>query len=145
MQQHPLKWITAIAVALLAQIATANTNSSPSERTFETQLKNGMKVIVREDHRAPVMVSQVWYKVGSSYEPIGLTGISHVVEHMMFKGTPKVPTGEFSKIIAQYGGSENAFTSYDYTGYYQVMQANNLVIIFSVPFSNDIRNNSIRG
>ncbi|MCG8316427.1 MAG: insulinase family protein [Pseudomonadales bacterium] len=132
MQQHPLKWITAIAVALLAQIATANTNTSPSERTFETQLKNGMKVIVREDHRAPVMVSQVWYKVGSSYEPIGLTGISHVVEHMMFKGTPKVPTGEFSKIIAQYGGSENAFTSYDYTGYYQVMQANNLALSFEL-------------
>jgi len=100
--------------------------SSPAERTFTHTLENGLKIVVREDHRAPVMVSQVWYRVGSSYEPIGLTGVSHVLEHMMFKGTPKVPTGEFSKLISRYGGSENAFTSYDYTGYYQVMNANNL-------------------
>ncbi|MDX1694478.1 MAG: pitrilysin family protein [Ketobacteraceae bacterium] len=105
---------------------------SPAERTFETRLDNGMKIIVREDHRAPVMVSQVWYKVGSSYEPIGMTGVSHVLEHMMFKGTDKVPPGEFSKIVAKYGGSENAFTSYDYTGYYQMMQANNLALSFEL-------------
>ena len=99
---------------------------SPAERTFSHTLDNGLKVIVREDQRTPVVVSQVWYKVGSSYEPLGLTGVSHAVEHMMFKGTPKVPTGKFSRLIASYGGSENAFTSYDYTGYYQVMSANNL-------------------
>lgn len=114
------------------ETATGKLPQSPAERTFETQLDNGMKVIVREDNRAPVMVSQVWYKVGSSYEPIGITGVSHVVEHMMFKGTQKVPTGEFSKIIAKYGGSENAFTSYDYTGYYQQMQANNLALSFEL-------------
>jgi len=99
---------------------------SPAERTFTHTLDNGMKIVVREDHRAPVMVSQVWYRVGSSYEPPGLTGVSHMLEHLMFKGTPKVPSGEFSKLIARYGGSENAFTSYDYTGYYQVMSATNL-------------------
>ena len=99
---------------------------SAAERTFTHTLDNGMKIVVREDHRAPVMVSQVWYKVGSSYEHAGMTGVSHVLEHLMFKGTEKVPDGEFSKLIAQYGGSENAFTSYDYTGYYQVMSATNL-------------------
>ncbi|MBV1920498.1 MAG: insulinase family protein [Pseudomonadales bacterium] len=99
---------------------------SPSDRTFTHTLENGLKVIVREDHRAPVMVSQIWYRVGSSYEPVGITGVSHVLEHMMFKGTHNVPTDEFSKLISSYGGSENAFTSYDFTGYYQMMNANNL-------------------
>ncbi|MCG8426126.1 MAG: insulinase family protein, partial [Chromatiales bacterium] len=61
---------------------------------FEHMLDNGMKVIVKEDHRAPIVVSQVWYKVGASYEPDGITGISHVLEHMMFKGTAKHPPGE---------------------------------------------------
>lgn len=124
-------------LALSSNLALATTDTErpaqpPAERTFETLLDNGLKVIVREDHRAPVMVSQVWYRVGSSYEPIGMTGVSHVLEHMMFKGTPKVPTGEFSKIVAKYGGSENAFTSYDYTGYYQMMQANNLALSFEL-------------
>ncbi|HVL00732.1 MAG TPA: pitrilysin family protein, partial [Dongiaceae bacterium] len=104
----------------------ASTSSPVADRTFTHTLDNGLKIIVREDHRAPVMVSQVWYKVGSTYETPGLTGISHVLEHMMFKGTPKVPSGEFSKIVANYGGSENAFTTYDYTGYYQLMSARNL-------------------
>ncbi len=118
------------AIGLPSTTVQANTadikRPSPVDRTFTHTLQNGMKVIVREDHRAPVMVSQVWYRVGSSYEHAGVTGVSHVLEHMMFKGTPKVPTGEFSKLIAQYGGSENAFTSYDYTAYYQVMSARNL-------------------
>ncbi|HCK82207.1 MAG TPA: peptidase M16, partial [Candidatus Competibacteraceae bacterium] len=85
----------------------------------EFTLDNGLKVLVREDHRAPVVVSQVWYKVGSSYEPSGMTGISHLLEHLMFKGTPNVPGGEFSRLIAANGGDENAFTSRDYTAYFQ--------------------------
>ncbi|VAW50238.1 FIG015547: peptidase, M16 family [hydrothermal vent metagenome] len=83
------------------------------------QLSNGMKILVIENHRAPVMVSQVWYKVGSSYEHDGITGVSHVLEHMMFKGTEKHPAGEFSEIIAANGGEENAFTGQDYTAYFQ--------------------------
>jgi zinc protease len=83
------------------------------------KLSNGMKVLVIENHRAPVVVSQVWYKVGSSYEHDGITGISHVLEHMMFKGTEKHPAGEFSEIIAANGGEENAFTGQDYTAYFQ--------------------------
>jgi len=82
-------------------------------------LSNGMKVLVIENHRAPVMVSQIWYKVGASYEHDGITGISHVLEHMMFKGTEKYPAGEFSEIIAANGGEENAFTGQDYTAYFQ--------------------------
>ncbi len=82
-------------------------------------LSNGMKVLVVENHRAPVMVSQIWYKVGASYEHDGITGVSHVLEHMMFKGTEKHPAGEFSEIIAANGGEENAFTGQDYTAYFQ--------------------------
>lgn len=118
--------ISLTATPLMAETESAQARPSAAERTFEHTLDNGMKIIVREDHRAPVMVSQVWYRVGSSYEHAGVTGVSHVLEHLMFKGTPKVPSGEFSKLISQYGGSENAFTSYDYTGYYQIMSANNL-------------------
>jgi len=84
-----------------------------------TTLKNGMKVIVLENRRAPVVVTQVWYKVGGSYERDGITGVSHVLEHMMFKGTEDVPAGRFSEIIAAHGGKENAFTSKDYTAYFQ--------------------------
>jgi zinc protease len=84
-----------------------------------TVLKNGMKVIVQENRRAPVVVTQVWYKVGGSYEVDGITGVSHVLEHMMFKGTAYTPAGKFSEIIAAHGGKENAFTSKDYTAYFQ--------------------------
>jgi len=82
-------------------------------------LSNGMKVLVVENRRAPVVVSQVWYKVGASYEHDGITGISHVLEHMMFKGTEKHPAGEFSEIVAANGGEENAFTGQDFTAYFQ--------------------------
>lgn len=131
--RHIYSTLILAGASLLCTVpASANSDTagpsrqSAAERTFTHVLDNGMKIIVREDHRAPVMVSQVWYRVGSSYEHAGLTGVSHVLEHLMFKGTEKVPSGEFSKLIARYGGSENAFTSYDYTGYYQVMSATNL-------------------
>jgi zinc protease len=92
------------------------------------QLSNGMKVLVLESHRAPVVVSQVWYKVGGSSEHDGITGVSHVLEHMMFKGTPQHPSGEFSEIIAANGGKENAFTSKDYTAYFQRISSDKLAI-----------------
>lgn len=90
------------------------------------QLANGMKVLVQEDDRSSVVVSQVWYKVGASYEPKGKTGMSHVLEHMMFKGTPDYPSGKFSEIIALNGGRENAFTSKDYTAYFQRISSDRL-------------------
>jgi len=92
----------------------------------DVTLDNGMRVIVQEDHRAPVMVSQVWYRAGSMDEFNGTTGVAHVLEHMMFKGTPSVPPGEFSKRIAAAGGRENAFTSRDHTAYFQQMQKDRL-------------------
>ena len=106
--------------------------SHASTKVSEHVLGNGLKVLVKEDHRSPVVVSQVWYKVGSSYEPNGMTGISHMLEHMMFKGTDKHPAGEFSRIIAENGGEENAFTGDDYTAYFQTMAASKLAVSFEL-------------
>ncbi|HWV08393.1 MAG TPA: pitrilysin family protein [Pseudomonas sp.] len=96
--------------------------------THEFTLDNGLKVIVREDHRAPVVVSQLWYKVGSSYETPGSTGLSHALEHMMFKGSRKLGPGEASRILRELGAEENAFTSDDYTAYYQVLARDRLPV-----------------
>ncbi len=89
-------------------------------------LENGMKVIVREDHRSPVVVNMIWYKAGSMDETNQTTGVAHVFEHMMFKGTKKHGQGQFSKIVASLGGQENAFTSKDYTAYFQQIQKDQL-------------------
>lgn len=96
----------------------------------EYQLDNGLKLLVKPDNRAPVVVSQVWYKVGSSYEHNGITGISHILEHMMFKGTENLGPNEFSRIIAENGGSQNAFTGRDYTAYFQTLEKERLEISF---------------
>ena len=108
----------AIGLVLLAGSAQATLT--------DVTLGNGMRVIVKEDQRAPVMVSQVWYRAGSMDEFNGTTGVAHVLEHMMFKGTQNVPPGEFSKRIAAAGGRENAFTSRDHTAYFQQMQKDRL-------------------
>lgn len=86
---------------------------------YETTLKNGLRVIVKEDRRAPTAVQMVWYRVGSIDEVDGTSGVAHVLEHMMFKGTPTVGPGEFNKRVAAAGGRDNAFTSRDYTAYFQ--------------------------
>ena len=82
-------------------------------------LDNGMDVVVIEDHRAPVAVHMVWYRAGSADEPAGTSGVAHYLEHLMFKGTQTLAPGEFSSIVAKQGGTDNAFTSYDYTAYFQ--------------------------
>jgi zinc protease len=115
------------AVLLFAALPAA-----ASGQVHEYLLDNGLKLVVKEDHRAPIVVSQVWYKVGSSYEPDGLTGASHVLEHMMFKGTENHPAGEFSRIIAANGGSENAFTGRDYTAYHQTLAKDRLAVAFEL-------------
>ncbi|ATO20376.1 peptidase M16 [Acinetobacter sp. LoGeW2-3] len=99
---------------------TQKTQSELTRSTFETTLKNGLKVIIREDHRAPMVMTQIWYKVGSADESGNTLGVSHVLEHMMFKGTNKVPNDEFTRISRIYGGSVNAATSTNYTNYYQL-------------------------
>ncbi|MGZ5071398.1 MAG: M16 family metallopeptidase [Methylobacter sp.] len=118
-----------LCAALLWLPVIAN---SAETKVSEHVLANGLKVLVKEDHRSPVAVSQVWYKVGSSYEPGGITGISHMLEHMMFKGTDKHAPGEFSRIIAENGGEENAFTGSDYTAYFQSMEASRLAVSFEL-------------
>ncbi len=92
----------------------------------QRKLANGMKVIVKEDHRSPIVVSMVWYRAGSMDEVSGTTGVAHVLEHMMFKGTKKIPAGEFSRTIARAGGRDNAFTSRDYTAYHQQLHKSKL-------------------
>ena len=99
-------------------------------QVHEKMLANGLKVIVKQDHRAPVATAQVWYKVGSANEYGGITGVSHVLEHMMFKGTPKYPLGQFSQILAAAGARDNAFTSRDYTAYFQLLAASELETSF---------------
>ncbi len=99
-----------------------------SANVTEYKLDNGLKILVKEDHRAPVVVSQIWYKVGSSYEHNGATGLSHVMEHMMFKGTKNHGPNEFSRIISENGGKENAFTGQDYTAYFQQLEKSRLPI-----------------
>ena len=97
-----------------------------SDRVESYTLSNGLKVVLIEDKRSPSVVNSIWYKVGSSHEASGKTGISHVLEHMMFKGTKTLKPGEFSSIVKKMGGTENAFTSKDYTGYFQKIHTTDL-------------------
>lgn len=108
-----------IAIMLATLVFSVPAALAQQLDTQEFLLKNGLKLIIREDHRAPVATVQIWYKVGSSYEHNGITGISHLLEHMQFKGTPAHPEGKFADIISASGGELNAFTYYDYTGYYE--------------------------
>lgn len=116
---------TLLTVVLLIGMVPALA-APPAATTQEFTLPNGLRLIVEEDHRAPVAVVQVWYQVGSSYEHDGITGVSHALEHMMFKGTKKHAEGEFSRIVATRGGRENAFTSDDYTVYFEEWAASNV-------------------
>ncbi|MCE0722381.1 insulinase family protein [Legionella sp. PC1000] len=95
-------------------------------------LNNGLKILVKEDHRAPIVVSMIWYNVGSADEPGGITGVSHAIEHMMFKGTEKYPLGVFSKTIAAIGGQANAFTNNDYTAFFEKTAASKLAASFEL-------------
>jgi zinc protease len=93
------------------------------DRVSETGLPNGLKVLLLENHKAPVITFQVWYRVGSRNEAWGKTGLSHVLEHMMFKGTTRFGPEQFSRIIQENGGNDNAFTSADYTAYFEKLSA----------------------
>ena len=95
-------------------------------------LDNGLKILVKEDHRAPVAVVMVWYRVGSADEQGGKTGIAHALEHLMFKGTARYPLGVFSRTIASLGGQENAFTNTDYTAYFEKIAATHLPTSFAL-------------
>jgi len=103
------------AAALVAAAPAALANP------FETTLANGLRVIVKEDHRAPTVVHMVWYRAGSIDEKDGWSGVAHALEHLMFKGTKNLRSGEFNKRVAEAGGRDNAFTSHDYTAYFQIV------------------------
>jgi zinc protease len=107
---------TVLAFSASGALAQTTVTSDPPA-TFT--LSNGLKVVVIPDHRTPVVTQMIWYKVGSADETPGKSGLAHFLEHLMFKGTAKHPAGEFSKTVLRIGGNENAFTSTDYTGYFQ--------------------------
>jgi zinc protease len=109
--------LAAFALAATARFAVAEPAAGPKIADFV--LANGLEVVVIPDHRTRVVTHMVWYKVGSADETPGKSGLAHFLEHLMFKGTAKNPAGRFSQVVATIGGQENAFTSSDYTGYYQ--------------------------
>ncbi|MBQ2261680.1 MAG: insulinase family protein [Loktanella sp.] len=119
------RFFAAIFLIVLALAAKA-------EQVTTFTLDNGMDVVVIEDRRAPVVVHMVWYKVGSADEPEGQSGIAHFLEHLMFKGTDVLAPGEFSQVVAANGGSDNAFTSFDYTAYFQRIASDRLDLMMQM-------------
>lgn len=111
--------VAAIAAEAGEAPAPAASKEKPSKKAFEFTLENGLDLVVIPDHRAPVVTQMVWYKVGAADEPPGVSGIAHFLEHLMFKGTEKLPGSQFSKIVARKGGDDNAFTNQDVTAYFQ--------------------------
>lgn len=123
-------WVTATALSawlslLFACVAAAD--GLPAPETFT--LRNGLEVVVITDRRAPVVTHMLWYRVGAADEPRGRSGLAHFLEHLMFKGTRETPDGEFSRIVARNGGNDNAFTSWDYTAYYQRIARDRLELV----------------
>ncbi len=112
---------------VLTVFATVSVAADDQVTTFK--LDNGMDVVVIEDHRAPVVVHMVWYRAGSADEDPGVSGVAHFLEHLLFKGTKTLAPGEFSATVARNGGSDNAFTSYDYTAYFQRIAADRLELM----------------
>jgi zinc protease len=119
-----IRSICIIAATLAASAASASESGGPKIAQFT--LANGLELVVIPDHRAPIVTHMIWYKVGAADETPGKSGLAHFLEHLMFKGTAKHPTGMFSRVVAALGGQENAFTSNDYTGYYQRVPSDKL-------------------
>ncbi len=120
-----------LALALAAAVAAAAVPAAAGEVTT-FRLDNGLEVVVIENHRAPVAVHMVWYRIGAADEPPGKSGLAHVLEHLMFKGTDDRAAGEFSALVAQNGGTDNAFTSWDYTAYFQRVAADRLELMMAL-------------
>jgi zinc protease len=118
---------TPLTSAIAASASSSNASSLPSgPKVADFTLKNGLEVVVIPDHRAPVVTHMIWYKVGAADEKPGKSGLAHFLEHLMFKGTAKHPAGQFSDVVAEMGGQENAFTTNDYTGYFQRVPSDQL-------------------
>jgi zinc protease len=108
----------AVVLAILLAVGTAGRPALAADPVVATTLDNGLRVLLLEDHRSPILSFQVWYRVGARNEPPGLTGMAHLLEHMMFKGTPRHGPQEFARLVEQNGGQDNAFTTADVTGYF---------------------------
>lgn len=122
--------LTSVMCGLL--LCEARAEQPYAERVRETTLRNGLKVLLLEDHKAPVAVFQVWYRVGSRNEQLGHTGLSHLLEHLMFKGTKKVGPEEYSRIIQRNGGNDNAFTADDATTYFATLASDRLSVVIDL-------------
>jgi zinc protease len=122
--------VVRVCAALLALAGGEASAKVFSPTVFK--LANGLELVVVEDHLAPVVTQMVWYRTGAADEDAGHSGIAHFLEHLMFKGTPTVPAGDFSKIVARNGGEDNAFTYYDYTAYFQTIRADRLELIMKL-------------
>ena len=123
------------AFAILALVLCGASVAQAKAGVFNPEtftLDNGMEVVVLPNHRAPVVLHMVWYKAGSVDEPKGKSGVAHLLEHLMFKGTVKNPDGAFSRTLAQHGGQENAFTTFDYTGYHQTVASDRLEMVMEL-------------
>lgn len=123
-----LKWKLAFLIFFLCFLFAPLSEAGLKEQVFETVLANGLKVILLENHKAPLVTFQVWYRVGSRNEAWGKTGLSHMLEHMMFKGTEKIGPEQFSRIIQENGGDDNAFTSADYTAYFENLSSDRIQV-----------------
>jgi zinc protease len=130
MLRPTLPALLALAVSTLP--ALAETPSPKNNGVTHFTLPNGLETVVIEDHRAPVVVQMVWYRIGSADEPPGKSGIAHYLEHLMFKGTEKLEPGELSKTVTANGGMDNAFTSYDYTAYFQRIASDRLPLVMEM-------------
>jgi zinc protease len=117
---------------LLPFVLLAGAGPSVAQTVTDFTLGNGLDVVVIEDHRAPVVTQMIWYRVGSADEPKGHSGIAHFLEHLMFQGTDKIPAGQFSATVEQQGGDDNAFTSWDYTSYFQRVAADRLDLMMTM-------------
>lgn len=119
-------------VAFSSGSSAAEESAGLNDQVSTFTLDNGMEVVVIEDHRAPVVVHMVWYRAGSADERPGVSGVAHYLEHLLFKETENMAAGEFSKTVAANGGSDNAFTSYDYTAYFQRIAADRLDLMMKM-------------
>jgi len=127
-----LRLVALVLVLVSTPLTSAQAAQTYAERVRETVLPNGLKMLLLEDHKAPVAVLQVWYRVGSRNEQLGKTGLSHLLEHVMFKGTKKVGPEEYSKIIQRNGGNDNAFTSEDSTTYFATIASDRLPVVIDL-------------
>lgn len=127
-----IRWFAACVLTCAVLLALALPARALSVDVKQYTLENGMKVIVIPDRRAPVVTHMVWYRVGSADEELGKSGIAHYLEHLLFKGTKRLKPGEFSRIIRNNGGEDNAFTSYDFTAYFERISADRLELVMDL-------------